>query len=469
MNFQFIIPCAKSEYYELDFHHGVAQLSACLKKNGHETGLLVLDRFDKRKINRAMAKSRPDILAYSFTSDNSRLAKWIMDYLSSSGIFSIAGGVHTSSAADDVIPHVDAICLGEGEGAIVDLAQGEPITQIKNLWIHRNGRVLKQEIRPLLQDLDELPFPDRELFDYQNALDQDHRADFMAGRGCPYRCTYCINECLMRLGTGKYVRWRTPENIISEIDCVLKTYTGIESICFQDDTFALDIAWLKPFALLYKQRIGLPFACNLRVEAVDEETIEVLKEAGCAEARVGVEQGNETLRRKVLRRKMSNNTIIRTFQQIKKAGIQVFAYNMVGIPGETASSIEETIALNREIKPDKLHVSMFRPYPGTKLYDICKEKGYLSREETPSYFEPISTLSLPTIKKEKVEYYFRIFRIAVLYPRLTPLAGMMAKVKISAKTTLYDVFFKSALTLFFFLRKRLPERIKKPLFRILKV
>jgi radical SAM superfamily enzyme YgiQ (UPF0313 family) len=465
MKVLFILPSEKSKYFELDYHHGIAQLSSCLKEDGHKTELKVLSSFNPKTIDDTIKKSKPDLLAYSFTSDHAVLAKQVMNHTKHYGITTLAGGVHATMAPADIIAHCDAVCIGEGEQALRDVANGKSVEEIPNLWVHRDGTVIKNNTRPFLQNLDALPFSDRALFDYQKSLDQDHRADFMAGRGCPFHCSYCVNDKLKKVARGNYVRWHSPGYMIKEIKSVLENYDRIESICFQDDTFAMNVSWLDEFASIYKQQIGMPFVCNLRVGSINKQIVDLLSEAGCIEARIGIEQGNEELRHHMLRRKMDNQKIIQTVDMVKKAGIQVFAYNMVGIPGETRETIQETIALNRQIKPDKLHVSMFRPYPGTALYDYCVQNDLFSSKTTSSYFEPIATVQLPTISTSELEYYFRIFRVAVTYPRLTPIASVLAKIKLGKQTRLYDILFETALSVYFFTRAKLPNWIKKPIFK----
>jgi radical SAM superfamily enzyme YgiQ (UPF0313 family) len=166
---------------------------------------------------------------------------------------------------------------------------------------------------------------------------------------------------------------------------------------------------------------------------------------------------------------MSAGQIVQTFAQIKQAGIKAFAYNMVGIPGETEETIQETIELNRQIHPDKLHVSIFHAYPGTDLYDLCAKNHYLTDMVTESYFAPVSSLALPTISRKKVEYYYRIFRTAVLYPKLLPIAKILSRVPVRKNKTLYDLGFSLAYSVFNMMRKNVPASIRKLLFRWLKL
>jgi len=469
MHVLFVFPSASSKYIFVDYHQGIGILSALLKQNGHSTSLLRISHFDARRLDREVEKQKPDMIAYSFTSDQAPLAIRIMQHLAPRHIFSIAGGVHPTVSPEDIIPYVDAVCRGEGEGVFLDLMHEKPLSTMKNLWLYNYGDYIKNDSRPFWPDLNSLPFPDREIFDYQQSLDQDHRADFMAGRGCPFRCSYCINNRLLDLAPGKPVRLRSVDNVLSEIKEVLEHYSGIESICFQDDTFALRKIWLAEFCQKYKNEIHLPFVCNLRINSTDQDTIDMLAEAGCQEARIGVEQGNENLRTLVLHRKMSNTQIIQTFAAIRKAGIKAFSYNMIGIPGETEQTIAETVELNKQLHPDKLHVSIFHPYPGTELYDLCSAENYFTMAKSESYFQPISSVDLPTISKKKIEYHFRIFRTAVMYPSLLPLIKPLARLRISRNTTLYDALFQTAMTLSIWTRKNLPRWVKDPVFRLLKI
>jgi radical SAM superfamily enzyme YgiQ (UPF0313 family) len=466
----FIFPTASNKYTFVDFHHGIAQLSACLKKAGHQTQLYQTSQYAPHDIDRVIQQYAPDFLAYSFTSDFYPLAKAYAEHLSAHGIFSIAGGVHPTLVPEEVVDMFDCVCMGEGEETLLDIVGGKPLDDIDNLVRKKeDGKAVRNPIRPLIEDLDQLPFPDRELFDYQNALDQDRRADFMVGRGCPYRCTYCINNQMIHLAPGRYVRLRSVSNVLAEIRQVLADYEHIESICFQDDTFALKRDWVIEFCTRYKEEIGLPFVCNLRADRTDEEIVKVLANAGCQEVRIGVEQGNEELRRTLMKRKMSNDQIITTFQLLHDAGIKTFAYNMIGIPGETEQTVKETIELNRKIRPNKMHISIFRPYPGTELYDLCLREGYIQDVQIESYFQPVSTIDLPTMSKEKIEYWYRLFRPAVHFPRLLPFFKVLVRIKIGKDKTVYDLVFGLAYTFFRFMQRSIPRRIKEPLFRLMKV
>ena len=478
MKVLFIFPIPSSKYIFVDFQNGIASISAILKQKQHETSLWVRDALKPPEITDKIEKFQPGLVGFSNTSDQSVLAEKMINFIYDRfHLPIIAGGPHPTVCPEETIGirGVKFLCVGEGEYPMLELVKAleknEDYRHIQNLWIDQGNEIIKNEVRPLIQNLESLPFPDRDLFDYQKLLDIDHRADFMAGRGCPYPCSYCINHKVIDTyrGKGKYVRLRKVKNVIEEIQQVLSKYQRVESIHFHDDTFIINKTWVKEFCAEYKKHINMPLLINARADLIDEEIIEWLKMAGCVEIKIGVEHGNEKIRNSIMKRNMSNEQIINAFQIIKKAGIKAWAYNMMGLPEETKETIWDTINLNREIKPDKLFISIFYPYKGTTLYEYCKEKGMLTDQTVNTYFEPISTLQLPTIKKKEVEYYFRIFRIAVMYPKMLWLGKILAKAKIWKNTTLYDVAYLFLYRSFIFIRKNFPPALKEKIFKILRI
>jgi anaerobic magnesium-protoporphyrin IX monomethyl ester cyclase len=173
----------------------------------------------------------------------------------------------------------------------------------------------------------------------------------------------------------------------------------IRTLNFQDDVFTLHRAWTLAFCEAYGNRIPFPFWINTRVERIrDEEIVAALARAGCHGVRIGVESGNETLRKEVLKREVTNDDIRAAFVLLRRHGLKVYTCNMLGIPGETPAMIEETIQLNRELAPDDLQFSVFYPYPMTELHDRVMEAGLLRPDRwLITYFGKESVLDLPTI------------------------------------------------------------------------
>ena len=401
-------------------HIGVAYLSAALKRTGHETSLVrVLNKIEKDELHRRISEFNPGLIAFSVMTNQFdycvNLADWIKEKFDLPVLF---GGSHPTLAPEETIARksVDMICRGEGEEALIELVSKlesrEDCSNIANLWVKKNGETVKNDIRPISGDIDALPFMDVEVYDLENMFREGGiNLHMMAGRGCPYQCTYCCNPAVNRLyrGRGNVVRNRTVGRVLEEVRHHLKNHPRIDYLTFQDETFSLDKKWMLEFCAAYREEIGVPFSVMARVNNLDEEMLQALKNAGCDLLRIGVESGSEWLRENILKRKMTNEQIIDVFDATDRIGIRTWAFAMFGLPHETPEMVEETIALLRRLKPNQVQLSIFYPYPGTELYDECKREGWLTREKSFSYFEkPI--LNLPTITREQIQHYFNSFR-----------------------------------------------------------
>lgn len=412
------------------YYHGLGYLSSVLRKAGHGTALIYLDREPaENDFMQQIAAVGPSLVAFSATTHQypyvERCAHWIKQ--SSPELLTVVGGTHPTLVPEQVVksPDWDAVCVGEGEYPLLDLVTaleaGRDFADTPNLWLHRGDQVIRNPLRPLLANLDELPFPDRELFRFDELLAaNDGWVDLMAGRGCPYGCSYCCNPGLRERfkGLGKYVRFRSVENVLSEIRFLASSYK-IKTLNFQDDVFTLDRDWVLQFCEQYAKEFVFPFWINTRVERItDEGMVAALARAGCRGVRIGIESGNETLRAEILKRRMSNEEIRQAFVLAHKYGLDVYTCNMLGIPGETAEMIEETIALNRQLEPAGLQFSVFYPYPMTELYDVCVREGYLPQEAPAgasfgscySYYERKSILQLPTLSTAELEREYDRFQ-----------------------------------------------------------
>jgi radical SAM superfamily enzyme YgiQ (UPF0313 family) len=403
------------------FYHGLAYLSAMVKQDGHETALYYADHEPTRdELLQTVRSSRADVVAFSSTTHQhpfvEKWAAWLKESLPD--LLLVSGGTHPTLAPEEVIrsPHLDAVCVGEGERAFREwvqrVSEGKPWDDVQNIWLRNGGEIIRNPLRPLIANLDELPFVDRELFDFGALLAANGGwVDMMSGRGCPYQCSYCCNPGLQSRykGLGKYVRFRSVPHVLAEIRELQARYP-VKTINFQDDTFTLDEKWTLNFCDAYPKEFRYPCWLNTRVERLSEEVVAGLARAGCKGVRIGIESGDESLRRDILKRRMTNDDIIAAFRRLRKHGLLAYTCNMLGIPGETKEMIQETIDLNRQLEPDDLQFSVFYPYPMTELYTTAVEKGYYVPHSgaLSTYYSRASVLNLPTLtSRELTEQYDR--------------------------------------------------------------
>jgi radical SAM superfamily enzyme YgiQ (UPF0313 family) len=416
------------------FYHGIASVSAVLKQKGHETSLIHLKRPTRSHVlTESLKKEAPELIAFSSTTNMfSHVAKHASLLKNHFEVPIICGGIHPTLDPQEALlsPGIDMVCVGEGEEALVELcenlSEGRGIQGVRNIWTREGESFLNSGMRPLIEDLDSLPFPDREIFDYGELEDARlGRVTFMASRGCPYECSYCGNHQLKRLYKGKYVRFRSVDSVVEEARLVLSKQSCKYAV-FHDDIFTLNMKWLDEFRVKWKSKVALPFSCNSRVNLLNEDVIRLLKEAGCFEVSMGIESGDEDLRQEVLNRKMSDEDIVRAFELCQRHGIRTISYNMVGLPFENMARVLKTVKLNARLRPDNIQVSIFYPYPHTKLYELSKKSGFLTGKTLNSYFEE-TILEQPTISREQVGFAFKYFGVLVrLYGSLSQLPSALS-------------------------------------------
>lgn len=436
-----------ARWQKLRYQQGIGSLSAVLKAAGHQTELLILSAFDPEALAKTFSRFQPDLTGISVTSNFFPLACELARTVAADYRCPvILGGIHPTLSPEESIAAdgVFAICRGEGEYPLRDLcealAQGRDPANIPNLWVKQGTTITRNELRPLINPLDDLPYPDREIFHFERFLEDFGEAEFMGSRGCPFRCAYCANHALVKLyrGKGPYVRFRSVDHLLGEIEQVQRRYSCIDFLGFHDDTLTLNPAWFREFCVKYPARFRFPFWCNATADSITEETVALLKAAGCYEVRMGVESGNDRIRMEILEKPVKRESIIRAFRLLREAGIHTYAFNMVGLPYETPETLEDTVRLNQLIRPHEVFCSVFYPYPQTRAWDICQEKGWIKNQQVSSYFESEYALDQPSVTREQVLWYHSIFKDLVRWPRSAAMIKCLHRVKVSRNKTAWN-------------------------------
>jgi anaerobic magnesium-protoporphyrin IX monomethyl ester cyclase len=410
---------------------GPMYLSALLKKHGHHCHLLILS--EHKNYLHEIAEYDPDLIAFStMTGPHNWVLKTAKAIKRNINKPVILGGPHPTFFPEIIHePNVDMVCIGEGEFALLELAdrldRGEHTSGIKNLWIKKDGQIIKNELRPLVKDLDELPFPDRSLYDGCTILRSVPAMKFLTGRGCPYRCTFCFNHKFNELyrGLGPIVRKRGVDSLIMEIKETAQKFK-LQLIRFPDDTFTVNRRWLLKFLQKYKEEINLPYTGLARANELDEDTVRMLKTSGCLNIFIGVESGNENIRNIVLNKNLTNTQIINAARLLRKYNVKFGTYNMFGLPDETLPLAYETIAFNWMLNPDYTINNIFQPYPKTEISYYAAAHGLLNPDA--DYMDTMNEGSILQLKDiDRLINLCRFASLAIKYRFLMPIIKVLIK------------------------------------------
>ena len=324
------------------------------------------------------------------------------------------GGIHPTIRPDESLQYCDMVCMGEGEEAVTELLRKmenkEGYFDTKNFWFKCKGDVIRNELRPLKEDLSTLPFPDYstedsyiwdkdtdailrqdkfalEKFLFKDPFSQKPSYMTMTTRGCPHRCSYCMSFRGMYEGQ-KYLRKRSPQHVVEEIERIMKEYDFIEGVQISDDSFfVLTSEEMETFSKLYKEKIGLPFRCLGSPSTITEEKLSFLVDAGMYEIQMGIETACERTK-KIYRRSTPNEIVLRAAQSINKFKGRVTAiYDFIlDNPYETNEDIVETLEFILKI-PRPFHLQLFSLifFPGTELYNTAKKDKIITDEERDVY------------------------------------------------------------------------------------
>ncbi len=414
---------------------GTAYLCSAVKSRGHEFVLFL--NSDIKKILNKISQEKPDLIGFSCMStvynDVLRITKVIKKRFKTPIII---GGAHATFFPDIIKEKsIDMICRGEGELAIMELLDAiqdkRSCETIKNIWLKSGDKIIKNELRPLVDPLDDLPLIDWSCYKGSEILKNSPPTVFII-RGCPYSCTYCFNEATRNLyhGKGKYVRHFSVERSIREIEEAIKWFSN-DPVVFTSDSFGTDIKWMEVLFKRYDELTDRPFVLLLRPELASDDCIRILAKHNCYSVAIGVESGSERVRRDILNRNYSNEYLIDVAKRLHKFKIKFRTYNMIGLPTETEKELWDTIDINIKMKADFPKAQIYLPLPDTKIVDIAKETGYLDHDFSFESIPPsiYQRTVLKKVDKNRIINSLYFFQTTIIFPKSIPLIKKLIKLK----------------------------------------
>ena len=386
------------------FNHGIAALSGAVRATGAETKLLNLNETLNTvpALEEILTQARdfdPDLICFSVMSRQYPYALEIARALRKRYSFPLViGGVHASMVPEEIVADdaFDYIGVGECDHALPELLRAikeeRNVTAIPNIWARGDDGWIRNPVGPFPK-IEELPPKDFEIFDIDAMLSKMNGwMSLLTSRGCPYRCTYCFNHKIVKrykeeseVKISTYLRRYPLERVLGEASQLKEKHPDIRTFIFDDDLFTQNEKAVLAFCSGYRKlNLGVPFVVNAHVQSFTEPMAEALKEAGCLIVKFGLESGSERIRRHVLKRIMSDDQIKQAFAIADGAGLHTSAFLMIGLPLEEREDMEATVDLIATIKPGRFRWSIFTPFPGTEIHDLCLKERLIDPKKQDS-------------------------------------------------------------------------------------
>ncbi|MDD3065060.1 MAG: cobalamin-dependent protein [Endomicrobiaceae bacterium] len=419
--------------------------SAILKNNNYDPEIIFFKNWKNNNIKEPtslefnllfgeIAKIKPDIIGISFGSPYFNIVKNISHRIKQEfkNIYLVFGGIHATTTPEDCIPHCDALCIGEGDEVFPEFVKKfdskDDFTDTPNFWFNTKEQIIKNELAPLVKNLDELPFKDlsddrKYYIDYNKIYYGDpilkiKEFRISASRGCLYRCAYCYNSILSKIypEESQYYRIRSVENVITEILYAKKHFKSVKRIKFDDDTFISDAGWVDEFCEKYKNLINIPFDIMLSPNMLNYENLKKLKNAGLVRVQMGIEgasakENTENYNRAFFKDKIHNFSI-----ENKKLKLDVVYDIIIDNPLTKESEKEELFLFLLDLKSNfKLFMYSLAFFPKTLITETFLKNGLITADDiegnnTKCFYQFRASFDYPRTKTEL--FYFCMFVLA---------------------------------------------------------
>jgi len=318
-------------------------------------------------------------------------------------ITTVVGGPHVTLVPKEFLDEaqaVDIVVCGEGEYTMLEVAQAfegkKQLSEILGIAYREDGKVVVNQPRPFIENLDELPYPAYDLVDMEQYLNpkkigyrsfQNRAISMVTSRGCPFNCCFCA----VHLHMGKRFRAHSADYVLNHIQYVVEKFK-VKNIFFEDDNLTLDLARFEAICdglIERKIKIGWETPNGIRADCLNTDLLKKMKKSGANSIFVGVESGDQQILDKVICKNLDLNRVVEFAKNSKEIGLKTGAFYIIGFPGETKENMQKTVDFALRLKRDYdvgMHLFMATPSYGTRLYEECKDKGYIQKDLTWSAF-----------------------------------------------------------------------------------
>lgn len=407
----------------------LACIAGSLLKNGHEVKIFDFNLYEENgdfELLETFKKFNPNFVGITFVTPLIREADRVCRIIKkiNNNIIIIGGGPHCSSFPESALKetYLDIAIIGEGDFTINEIVENKDFSLIKGIAYKSNGKIIVNERKTFIEDLDTLPFPAHNLYEINkyktpSAIARNNPVAWVeTSRGCLFGCVYCNKSCF-----GRTFRVKSPERVVEEFMKIKEM--GFKEIHLTDDGFTTDMARAKKICdLLIEKKVEIAWSTitGIRVDKVDFELLNKMKKAGCYRVYFGIESGNQKILNNI-KKGIKLEQVPKAVNMAKKAGLEVAGYFMIGLPGETEETMQDTIDFAKSLKLDLAKISITIPLPATEMFNELESKNLIKTHEWENfkfYSAPSMIYDHPNLSWETIEHYYKKFyRTVYLNPR----------------------------------------------------
>ena len=434
---------------------GLGYLAAVLEKNQYQVDVIDCQvlKFSLEDFKTEIGKRQPNIVGVTSSTLTYQAALKILKAAKEvcPNCITIAGGSHVTFWDDKALeecPELDIVVRKEGENTLLEvverIAAEKSYQDVIGITCRKDGKIVRNPDRPYIEDLDSLPFPGRHLWPMERFREYEDILYLATSRGCVYWCEFCST---VRMHGRKY-RMRSPKNVVDELEFLYKTY-GISKFTFCDDAFTVDQQRTEVLCNeILSRGLKIQWNCGTRVDMLTKDLLAKMKDAGCITVWFGVESGSQQVL-DAMKKGITPELTLKVLGWVREIGMQPIPNVILGFPGETKESAWKTIKFVEKISPNAVgFYNVATPFPGTPLYDMVKEKGWLKVTDFDMYDTTHPIFETPWLSMKDLgklregafhhfylrrEYFFDKSRRFKTYTPLIVASNLIANIKLKLR------------------------------------